>query len=60
MQKEKIMVKPSRRGLLRKSMGAKPGQPIPVVKLNARKKTAGPAEKKRIIFAENARRWNKG
>lgn len=56
LQREKIMIKPSHRGLLHRNMGVPPGQPIPVVKLQARKKVAGAAEKKRVQFALNARK----
>lgn len=55
-----INIKPSHRGLLHKDLGVPQGQPIPVIKLQKRKATASPAEKKRIVFAENARKWNKG
>lgn len=40
-------------------MGVPQGQPIPTKKLEAAKANAGPAEKKQIVFAENARKWGK-
>jgi hypothetical protein len=57
MAKSGIHIKASHKGLLHKNLGVKAGQPISAGKLEAAKKTAGPAEKKRIVFAENARKW---
>ena len=57
MAKSGIHIKASHKGLLHKNLGVKAGQPISTSKLEAAKKTAGPAEKKRIVFAENARKW---
>lgn len=54
-----INIKPSRKGLLHKELGVKKGSPIPTSKLDSAKKGASPAEKKRIQFAENARKWKK-
>jgi hypothetical protein len=34
------------------------GDPISVHKMEAAKAHVGPAERKRITFAENARKWN--
>jgi hypothetical protein len=39
-------------------MGVPEGKPIPTHALEAEKKGASPAEKKRIVFAENARKWH--
>lgn len=54
-----IHIKPSHKGLLHKSLGIAPNKMIPTALI--RKKLAGspsPAEKKRLVFAENARHWN--
>jgi len=53
-----IHIKSSHKGLLHKDLGVAAGKPIPTAKLEKAKKDADPAEKKRIVFAENARRWN--
>lgn len=53
-----INIKPSHKGLLHKELKVKVGQPISTAKLKSAAKTASPAEKKRIVFAENARKWN--
>jgi hypothetical protein len=55
-----IHIKPSHRGLLHKDLGVPAGQPIPAAKMEKAKANASPAEKKRITFAENARKWNHG
>jgi hypothetical protein len=55
-----INIKPSHKGLLHKNLGVKQGQPIPANKLAKAKKSASPAEKKRIVFAENAKKWHHG
>lgn len=54
-----IKIKPSHKGLLHKDLGVPQGQPIPVIKLQKRKQNASPAVKKRIVFAENAKKWNR-
>lgn len=54
-----IKIKPSHKGLLHKDLGVKQGQKIPAKKLVAAKKNASPAEKKRIVFAQNAKQWSK-
>ena len=56
---KKIEIKASHKGLLHKDLGVKQGEKIPDKKLRAAEKTASPAEKKRIVFAENAKKWNK-
>lgn len=58
MAKNKISIKPSHVGKLHKDLGMPSYQPIPTAKLEAAKKTAGPAEKKRIVLAQNAKKWN--
>jgi len=53
----KPLIKPANVGKLHEDLGVPKGEPIPAAKLAAAKKTAGPAEKKRIQFAQNARSW---
>ena len=54
-----IHIKKSHKGLLHKDMGIPSGEKISEKKLESEKKSAGPAERKRIQFAENAKTWNK-
>lgn len=58
MAKSKIYIKPTKRGSLRAATGAKKGEPIPASKLQV-KASDSPAMKKKKIFAQNARKWNK-
>lgn len=58
--KRSIQIKPSHQGMLHDNLGVPQGQKISLRKLQAAKDTADPAEKKRIVFAENARKWNNG
>lgn len=53
-----IHIKSSHEGLLHKDLGVPAGKPIPAAKMEKAKADASPAEKKRIVFAENARHWN--
>lgn len=53
-----IHINPAHKGELHSDLGVPQGQKIPTSKLKAAEKTAGPAEKKRLVFAENARKWN--
>lgn len=53
-----INIKPSKRGSLRKAMGAKEGDKLSVSKMRSKLKTASPAMKKKLQFALNARKWN--
>ena len=55
-----IHIKPSHKGLLHKDLGVPAGEPIPEGKMEKAKAHAGPAEKKRIVFAENAKKWHHG
>ncbi|HKS73267.1 MAG TPA: hypothetical protein VJQ82_08720 [Terriglobales bacterium] len=55
-----ININPAHKGLLHKNLGIAAGKPIPSKTLAKAKASAGPAEKKRIVFAQNARHWNKG
>ena len=59
MSKSGVKIKPSHKGLLHKELGVPEGQKIPSKKLNAAAKNASPAEKKRIVFAQNAKHWSK-
>lgn len=52
-----IYIKKSKRGSLRKAMHAKEGQKLSVSEMEKRKKNAGPAMKKKLQFAINARKW---
>jgi hypothetical protein len=52
-----IKIKPSHKGLLHKNMGVKQGTTLTTSALEKAKSHAGPAEKKRIVFAENAKKW---
>ncbi len=55
-----IRIKPSHKGLLHKELGVAEGKPIPAKKLAKAAKSKSPAERKRAIFAENAKKWSKG
>jgi len=55
----KITIKPSHKGLLHKELGVPQGESIPTSKMEKAKTAAGPAERKRITFAENAKKWGK-
>ncbi len=55
----KIEIKPSHRGLLHKDLGVSSGSKIPAEKLEKAAHSSDPAERKRAVFAENARKWNK-
>lgn len=53
-----INIKPSHKGLLHKDLGVPAGKPIPLAKMKKAAATASPAVKKRIVFAENARKFH--
>ena len=55
---KKIVIKPSRKGLLHKDLGVPAGDKIPPGKLNAALDSASAAVRKRANFAKNASRWN--
>ena len=55
-----INIKPSHKGLLHKGSGVKAGSPIPAKKLAGALHSKDPAEKKRAVFAENAKHWHHG
>ena len=56
-KKSNIDIKPSKRGSLRKAMGAKKGQKLSVSAMRSRLKNASPAMQKKLQFAINARKW---
>ena len=53
-----INIKKSHKGLLHKNLGVPEKEPISVARMEAAKTKASPAVKKRIVFAENARKFN--
>jgi hypothetical protein len=52
-----IKIKPSHKGLLHKDLGIAKGKKIPPKKLEKAAHSSNPAERKRAIFAENAKKW---
>lgn len=52
-----IKINPANKGKLRAELGVAKDKPIPAKTLEKAKKSAGPAEKKRIVFAENAKKF---
>ena len=54
-----IVIKPANKGKLHEELGVPQGKKIPTAKMEAAKAKASPAEKKQIVFAENAKKWNK-
>ena len=57
MAKSGIHIKASHKGRLHENLGVPAGKPISTSKLEAAKKDAGPALKKQIVFAENAKKF---
>ena len=53
----KIEIKPSHKGLLHKDLGISSGSKIPEEKLQKAEHSSDPAERKRAVFAENAKKW---
>ena len=53
-----INIKPSHKGELHEELGVPAGQKIPASKLQAAAHSSDPAERKRAVFAINAKRWN--
>jgi hypothetical protein len=53
-----IKIKASHKGLLHKDLGVAKGKKIPAAKLAKAAKSSNPAERKRAVFAENAKKWN--
>lgn len=54
-----IHIKKSHRGLLHRDMGVPQGKKLTMGQMQRAAKNASPAEKKRIVFAENARSWGR-
>lgn len=55
-----IHIKPSHKGLLHKALGVKPNGLIPTKMIEAKLRgSPSPKLKKQLVFAENARKWNK-
>lgn len=53
-----IHIKPSHKGLLHKDTGTPEGERIPEKKLAKAEDSSDPAERKRAVFAANAKHWN--
>ena len=53
-----IHIKKKNEGALHKQLDVKQGEPIPEVKLLRAMKMGTPLEKKRAVFANNAKGWN--
>lgn len=54
-----IYIKPSRRGSLHSALGVPKNKMIPTSMLKSRlSHSPSPAMKKKLVFAENARKWN--
>lgn len=59
IERMSIKIKPANKGKLHADMGVPAGKKITTSALKKALPKADPAEKKRIVFAENARKWNK-
>lgn len=55
-----INIKPSHKGKLHEDLGVPVGKKIPAGRIEKATHSKDPAERKRAVFAENARKWNKG
>jgi len=55
-----IQIKPQNRGKLHAKLGVPQNQKIPAKKLAKAAASSSPAERKEAVFAENAKKWNKG
>lgn len=53
----KIMIKPSRKGLLHKKLGVAQAKKIPLDKLESALKSKSPSLRKEANFAKNAKSW---
>jgi hypothetical protein len=53
-----IHIKPSHKGRLHEDINTPEGKKIPASKLAKAAHSKDPAERKRAVFAENAKRWN--
>ena len=56
-KKIKIKIKPENEGKLHEDLNVPEGKEMPAKRLATAKKSADPAEKKRIVFAQNAKKW---
>lgn len=54
-----IKIKEKNKGKLHEELDVPQNKNIPSEKLEEAKENAGPAEKKRIVFAQNAKKWKK-
>lgn len=52
-----IKIKPENKGKLHAELGVKKGKKIPLAKLEKAEHSKSAAERKRAVFAENARHW---
>jgi len=57
--KTTIKIKAKNKGKLHEDLGIAQDKKIPTKTLNKAEKNASPAEKKRIVFAKNAKQWAK-
>lgn len=55
-----IHIKKSHKGMLHEDLGIPQGKPIPTSALATALHSSDPAEKKRAVFAQNAKSWKKG
>lgn len=53
-----IHIKKSHEGMLHKDLGVGKNKPIPESKLKKAEHSSDTAERKRAVFAENARHWH--
>ena len=54
-----IHIKPSHAGRLHEDLGVPSGEKIPAAKLDKALHSADPAERKRAVFAKNAKSWSR-
>lgn len=54
-----MKIKPANKGKLHKKLGVKPGNKIPVKRLEKAKRSKSAATRKEATFALNARKWGK-
>jgi hypothetical protein len=52
-----IRIKPSHKGLLHKELDVPQGEPIPAAKIAKAAHSSDPAERKRAVFAQNAKKF---
>lgn len=57
-RRDPINIKPSHKGLLHEDLGVPADQPIPTAKLNEARTSTNPAVRRRVIFAQNAKKFN--